>query len=594
MTNSHSHQAGVSRDTPAARDNCDHYHFPQSVESPRDNIIRLINVPRYGSNFVQAGRAFVGGANFAGRLLDSNVSVASAISPVALVLSLPLFVVNHLLHQRINYEAHRDVYDITFNLRNNEVDPREHHSHLPQVAQALFHLPDTVLGFLANNFTPSNHEAFTRNKKALFYIASGLVIATTAVGIAAVSGTGIGLAVTVPIAVATATALIAYNVYKNRYTQLNREVVTHNYWLREDVAADQGFLLIEDEAMKKLLTKMKENNVFPSFSQWLRGIKPDYNLSQLTIANQVLAFLASSQLQPQQKQEIVNDLLRKFQPRDDLSGYVVDGDKKIPTDLSSFAWQMQAFVLQKELDEVSKTITNQAEFNKFKKCIDDKFPLELPRNRFSRCLGLGNNFAFYPHRVLALELQLSALRKLEIKPVASCSCCGHGEGHGDSNGHGDYNGHGHSHGHGHSNLDFKNYADHILEQPSLLDSVPSRQSPHLWSGNYYLNGLGRLLAWCLNDSQSYRSLAVYQKLTPQGIRELVAKTRESFDKSIDKSKESRSVPRDSDWDDLCAPDEDRVNTITINVTEPKKQLPRSPDPVIEAVGVEGWGCFCCR
>ena len=442
-----------------------------------------------------------------------------------------MYLINHFTHAIINYTEQqgslRSYADVNKQQQQNE-NHHHHHHHLPKPIQALFHLPDSGYRYMAEKLTPQNPQNLAKLKTCLFYGNLAISTTITALGVVALVG-GVGAVAATPVgwgliglSAVSSVTFVGYSAVKNKYTTLSRQAYQEVLYLNSETKEQNKNI---SNLCQQYKLQEPKNVLLPSFSSYLGLAKPKkfikyfptksdslqkkpITVSEVLLNSALLNFVATSNLEEQEKKDIVKKAQEKFKPKDNFYG---DIDLKI-VDSNEFLYEIATFLAQQEVE----TIKDALGFD-----IDDAIKVAIPlwqektlqaensKNTFSsRSLALlqPKSKKYYDSYIQAQQL-LACYRivRQELAPKNT-----HGRGHG----------HGHEgHGHGQdcgccSQPAFAMPAD--IRQFKL--QLPSYANPNLYNGNRYLDALNRKLFG--KGAQDF-------KLTLRGVKELTKKTAES-------------------------------------------------------------------
>ncbi len=560
-------------------ESCNHHHF-----SPRhpflgnypgtDAITNPVNVLRYPANAMQLLRAISSGVRAV--MVFSGTAALPIVSGISAVASLPIFLINNLTNSVINYTEQQGVlptYADVAKTQQQDENHHHHHRHLPKPIQALFHSLDSGYRYMAEKFTPQNPQNLAKLKTCLFYGNLALSATITALGVVALVG-GVGAVAATPVgwgliglSAVSAVTFVGYSAVKNKYTTLSRQAYQEAFHLNEEtkkILQDQGQNI---EATYETYGLLEPSQVVTqSFSSYLGLNKPkkliNYlarknnssqenptTVSEVLLNSALLNFVATSNLEEQEKKDIVKTAQEKFKPKDNFSGSI---DLKI-VDSNEFLYEIATFLAKKEVEKIKDALdfgidddikaviplwqekTLQAENSKntfssrslallqpkskkyydsyiqaqqllaFYRIVRQELP---PKNTLLSCHVCNDQPAF----AMPVTHRLGRDSQLNLQSLFPSKCCDHGHSH--SHGH-----ESHSHSHDHdggccSQPAFAMPAD--IEKFKL--QLPSYVNPNLYNGNRYLDVLNRKL---------FGKGAQDSKLTLRGVKELTKKTAES-------------------------------------------------------------------
>ncbi len=554
-----------------------HHHLPPQypflggIYPGTDAITNPVNALRYPANAGQLSRAIFSGARtimvFSGSGFSAALPIVSGISAVA---SLPIFLINHLTHSVINYTEQQGVLrcyaDVNKQQQQNE-NHHHHHHHLPKPIQALFHLPDSGYRYMAEKLTPQNPQNLAKLKTCLFYGNLAISTTITALGVVALVG-GVGAVAATPVgwgliglSAVSAVTFVGYSAVKNKYTTLSRQAYQEALYLNSETKEQNKNI---SNLCQQYRLQEPKNVLLPSFSSYLGLAKPKKfikyfptksdslqenptTVSEVLLNSALLNFVATSNLEEQEKKDIVKKAQEKFKPKDNFYG---DIDLKI-VDSNEFLYEIATFLAQQEVE----TIKDALGFD-----IDDAIKVAIPLWQ-EKTLQAENSKNTFSSRSLAL-LQPKSKKYYDsyIQAQQLLACY-----RGVQQALAPENNHGHGHGHGHgrgccSQPAFAMPAD--IRQFKL--QLPSYANPNLYNGNRYLDALNRKLFG--KGAQDF-------KLTLRGVKELTKKTAESvMPQILAIATEKNKIPN-----------EEFINLIPEAITKP-------PMPVIENASIDANTC----
>ncbi len=455
---------------------------------------------------------------------------------------------------------------------------------------------------MAEKFTPQNPQNLAKLKTCLFYGNLAISTTITALGVVALVG-GVGAVAATPVgwgliglSAVSSVTFVGYSAVKNKYTTLSRQAYQEVLYLNS--ATQKQNQDISNLCQQYRLQEPK-NVLLPSFSSYLGLDKPKKfikyfttksdslqenptTVSEVLLNSALLNFVATSNLEEQEKEGIVEKAQEKFKPKDNFYG---DIDLKI-VDSNEFLYEIATFLAQQEVE----TIKDALGFD-----IDDAIKVAIPlwqektlqaensKNTFSsRSLALlqPKSKKYYDSYIQAQQL-LACYRIVRQELVPKNT---HGRGHGQG-----HEGRGHVHRPGcgsqlklqllycpgcSSQLKLQLlYCPGCSSQPAFAMpadirqfklQLPSYANPNLYNGNRYLDALNRKLFG--KGAQDF-------KLTLRGVKELTKKTAESVMPQI----------LAIETEENKIPNEEFINLIPKAITKP-------PMPVIENASIDANTC----